>query len=482
MRLRIILRYAGVSLLMLSALMLAAGFVSLIGGSDSSTLPLFFSCAATFAVGFFPFIFVRPEADISTAEAYHIVVVSWIVACVFGMLPYLCYGGEFNFTNALFESVSGFTTTGASILNDIESLPAALLFWRTATAWVGGIGIVTIFSLMIPKGHDGRSVLSGAEISDIARSQSQRKGKSFIAGMLLVYVSMTILCFVAFKLSGMEWLDAVTNAMSTCSTCGFCVRNSSIAAYDSVAVELITMFFMTAAGISFIAIYSSMMDKQGVRLKGSEVFRAYLSFLLAGSILMAFDLKARGVYGTIPEALRAACFQLCSITTTTGYATADTTSWPAFSVALLCLASIVCGCSGSTSGGMKTDRIVIITKQIWSNIRAMVVPNAVRRPKLDGVYIREERVKDAMSFVLIYIAVLVSGAVINTLGGLDLATGVSASIACLGNVGPGFGSVGSFGNYSEFPEALKYSSMLLMIAGRLEITPMLFVLVARSSR
>lgn len=482
MRLRIVLRYAGVSLLMLSVLMLVSALVSLKDGADSSTLPLFFSAAVTFTTGMFPFIFVRPETQISTTEGYYIVVFSWITACLFGMLPYLCYGGEFTFTNALFESVSGFTTTGASILNDIESLPTALKFWRTATAWVGGIGLVTIFSLMVPKGHDGRSVLSGAEISDIARSQSQRRGKSFIMGMLMVYVCMTLLCCLAFKLTGMRWLDAVTNAMSTCSTCGFCVMNSSIAAYDSLAVEIITMVFMTAAGISFIAIYTSLQRKNGARHHGSEVFKAYLSFLAIGVILMTFDLKARGVYDSIPGALRAACFQLCSITTTTGFATADTTTWPAFSVVLLCLASIVCGCSGSTSGGMKTDRIVIITKQVWSNLRMLVNPKVVTRPKMDGVLIREDRAKDAMSFVLIYMAFLLIGAVVNTIGGLDLTTGVTAAIACLGNVGPGFGSVGSFGNYADFPEALKYGSMLLMIAGRLEITPLLFVLVARSAR
>jgi len=473
MRLRIILRYVGVSLLLVSALMLVSAIIAMFNGRDESMFPLLYSTMITFVVGIYPLIFVRPESHISTREGYAIVVGSWLSACIFGMLPYLCYGDEFTFTNSLFESVSGFTTTGASILNDIESLPLGLKFWRVSTAWVGGIGIVTIFSLLIPKSHDGRSILSGVEISDIARGQAPLRGKPFIIGMLSVYVSMTLLCGGALKLAGLSWFDAITNAMSTCSTCGFCVMNNSIAAYDSLAVELIIIAFMITSGISFIAMHSLF---RGNPIFKSEILKAYLLFLLFGTALISINLNYNRIEPTYWESLRAAAFQMCSLTTTTGFATANTTTWPSMSIVILIVASIVCGCSGSTSGGMKMDRIVMLCKQLRINIIGLMDPRTVNITRVDGKVIKESRISDTMSFVLLYLGLIMLGSIINAMGGLDLATSFSASVACIGNVGPGFGSVGSFGNYADFPVVLKFSSMLLMLAGRLEITPFLFVI------
>lgn len=476
MRLKIILRYVGVALLSLSLLMCAGGFVALHADGDDSMMPLFFSAFLSFTVGIFQLAFTRHSSNISNKDGYYIVTFSWIAVCLFGMLPYLCYSAEFSFVDAMFESVSGFTTTGASILNDIESLPEGLLFWRAGSAWVGGFGIVTIFSLIVPKGHDVRSVLSRAEMSGIAQSQASKKGKSFILGMLGIYVTLTVICTISLKLTGMRWFDAATNAMCTCSSCGFCVRNNSIAYYNNPAAEYVLSLFMILAAVSFVAFLSAFRGKNFAKFFKSTVLKCFLGMMAVSTLLTSFDLARMNGFENIDGIFRTSLFQISSIITTTGYATTDTNYWPALSMVVICVASLICGCSGSTSGGIKIDRVVILAKDILCNIRIMFNPRKIAVVRIDNNIVPQSTVTETKSYVLIYFVVLLTGAAINTLAGLDFSTGVSASMACLGNVGPGFGLVGSMGNYSSLPVLSKYVSMLLMIAGRLEIIPIVFVI------
>lgn len=470
MRARIIIRYIGTSLILVALMMAISGIVAVFNDFDTSATPLLFSAFITFITGAYPMIFVRPEPNVSTKEGIVIVVLSWIACCIFGMIPYICYGEEFTVVNALFESVSGFTTTGASILTDIESLPAGLLFWRSSTAWVGGLGIVSIFSLIIPRKMDDRSILSNAELSDLTRSQSSRTGKSFIKTMLTVYLILTSTCAVCLKLAGMGWFDAVTNAMSTCSTCGFCVKNESIGAYGSMVVEAIIIVYMTLCGISFMHIATA--SSRHGKHRMSAATKGFVLFLVFSIIATATSLIVEDNEPVL-QALRKASFQMASITTTTGFATADTTQWPAISIMLLIVASIICGCSGSTSGGMKVDRVVLLLSYIRHGIKKSTNPHRMNQAAVDGKVISDDAAIDAMKYALLYIFTIMIGSVINTMAGLDLETGITASIACLGNVGPGFGTVGSMGNYADFPAGLKISSSMLMIAGRLEIVPLL---------
>lgn len=472
MRAKVIFMYVGISLVLVAIMMALSGLVAVFSGPDDSTMPLLFSAFITFIMGIYPMIFVRPEPNISFREGVATVVLAWLACCVFGTIPYLCYGGEFTFVDAFFESVSGFTTTGASILNDIEALPAGLLFWRASTAWVGGLGIVSIFSLVIPQSLDRMSILSGAELSDIAKSQSSRHGKSFILTMLTVYITLTVTCALCLKIAGLPWFDAVTDALSTCSTCGFCIRNNSIGSYGNMGVEAIIMVFMLISGISFMQTSSYVLRKGNARRRISTVTRAYLGFVLVATLIITINLRLHQDI-TVLHALRLAAFQVCSITTTTGFATADTSVWPALSVVLLILASVVCGCSGSTSGGMKMDRVVLLLSYIRQSFRRGNSQRRLARTRLDGRIVPEDLADKTIRFVLLYVAFLVAGALINTMAGLDIPTAMTASVACLGNVGPGFGNVGSMSNYADFPVLLKLSSTILMIAGRLEIIPIL---------
>ena len=473
---KIITWYIGISLAFVALLMGVAGIVACFTPGDESRIPLLYSAFITGIVGFYPLIFVRRgDHPLSFREGNCIVVVAWIFACLFGMLPFLIYGHEFSLVNALFESVSGFTTTGASILNDIEALPRGLQLWRISTAWVGGIGIVTLFSMLIRERLD-KSTLSGAEISSVAREPfAGERSNSFAQRMLATYASLTGVTFLALIFTGMGWFDALTNAMSACSTCGFCTRNTSIAFYANPAAEIILTVAMIAAGINFGILFLAFLRGRPHFFLRSEIIKVFLGLLGITTILMTVDLMTRGHYATFGNALRDAAFQVASIATTTGFATQDTTLWPPLSMALLILCSLICGCSGSTSGGIKIDRAILAAKGIHRKVGLTVAPNAVKNIRVDGRARPDAQISDAYGYIFCYLLVVVVFAAVNIAVGIDFTTSVTASIACIGNVGPGFGEVGSMSNYAAFPAFLKVTSLLEMLIGRLEIFPVLYL-------
>ena len=473
---RVITWYIGVSLLLVAALMTLSCAIAFLTPGDSSRIPLLLSAFLTGTVGTYPLIFVRKGPHrLNFREGNSIVVGAWLLACLFGMLPFLFFGGEFSPINALFESVSGFTTTGASILNDIEALPRGLQFWRISTAWVGGIGIVTLFSMVA--GRADKSTLSGVEISDVARnSLAGDRNDRFANHMLLTYISLTIISFFSLKLTGMDWFDSATNAMSACSTCGFCIRNSSIAFYANPAAEVVLTVTMLAAAVHFGIIFLAFLRGKPRLIWKSEAIKVFLSLVGIAILIITADLIVKGRYHSIGTALRDAAFQVASISTTTGFSTRDTTLWPPLSMAVLIICSLICGCSGSTSGGIKIDRALLAAKGVYRKASQTVNPNRIQSVRIDGHIRTEEQVSDAFSYIFCYLFIMVMFAAVNIAGGLDFITGVTASIACIGNVGPGFGDVGSMSNYAEIPAFLKASSMLEMLIGRLEIFPMLYLL------
>ena len=473
---KVISWFIGISLLLVAALMTVSGMIALMTPGDDSRLSLFFSALLTGSVGLFPLIFARKAHHrLSFREGNSIVVGAWLFACFFGMLPFLFYGGEFTPVNAIFESVSGFTTTGASILNDIEALPRGLQFWRISTAWVGGIGIVTLFS-MITQGAD-KSTLSGAEISSVAREPfAGERNASFANRMLITYVVLTLISFFSLKFTGLGWFDALTNAMSACSTCGFCVRNASIAYYANPAAELVLTVSMLAAGVHFGILFLAFLSGRPKYLWKSETIKVFMSLVALAMILITIDLLVKGNYPSLGSALRDASFQVASIATTTGFATQDTTLWPPLSMSVLIICSLICGCSGSTSGGIKIDRAILAAKGIHRKVGLTVSPNRVQAVRVDGRTRSDEQVNDAFSYIFCYLFVVVVFAAVNLVFGQDFITGVTASVACIGNVGPGFGDVGSMSNFAAFPTVLKISCMVEMLIGRLEIFPILYLL------
>ena len=458
-------------------LMFISAFIAFRNGMDDSFNPLVFSGMVSLLSGFFAIITTKPQEKMTVEDGFRIVTGCWVAACVFGALPFLLFGGEFTVVNAFFESVSGFTTTGASILNNIEVLPDGMQFWRIATAWMGGIGIVTLVSLVISGQHDRHSVLSSAELSDLAKSYYGGRKRNFVYRMIAVYLIITTASAIALRLTKMPWFDATTLAMSACSTCGFCTKNLSVGFYNSWVVEAILIVAMLMGATNFSLMFSTVWpDKRTHKnLFNTQVVRWFLALVAIAILGVTANLYFSGYCATFPKALRLAAFQVCSLSTTTGFATADTNLWPTGSMGILILCSLVCGCSGSTSGGMKMDRFVIVVKSLKGLVNSLIGFKNVNRTKLDGQLKTEDNITSILAFMGVYMLIIAIGTIIFAIS-MDFKTSLTAAIACIGSVGPGFGDVGSMGNYAGFLGFQKVAAMIIMLLGRVEIFPMLIAI------
>ena len=475
--LKITIRFMGFTLLGLFVLMTFSALMAYLDHCDGSLYALLISSGVTLAAGTGCVLFTKARRNIDLKTGFFIVTGCWVAACLFGALPFVLYGHEFTFVNALFESVSGFTTTGASILNDIEAVPKGLLFWRIATAWIGGIGVVSLVSILISTRNDQHSQLAGLELSSIAKEYYRGRRRQFIYRILTVYVGLTLASAYGLHLAGMTWFDASSHAMSACSTCGFSTKNLSVAEFDSPVIEAILCVSMLLASINFSLIFSTFWPSGPNRknLFNTKIVRVFLGSVLLGILCLTINLLVSGTCKDFAEAFRTASFQMCSITTTTGFATADTNLWPSFCKAVLMIGSLVCGCSGSTSGGIKIDRVWAALRGTSEMFKSLFSTNKYGYVRMDGSTKTEDEVSSVITFIMLYLLITGVGMVVYTLGGMDFQTGLSASIACMGNVGPGFGIVGSMGNYASLSDFMKIFSVVLMLLGRLEIYPFLIV-------
>ncbi len=467
MRFSVILRYVGTVMLCLSAIMAVSAGISLVS-NDTGFYPLLLSALLTLLLGVFPMIFVSKATNITTKEGFMIVVGSWVVSCVVGMFPYLIWGGEFSLVNAWFESVSGFTTTGASILTNIEALPQGLLFWRSATNWVGGVGVVMFALLVLPSLGTNKMALSGIEMSSLAKDNYRYRTQMVAKILLITYIGLTIISTLVLKFAGMRWFDAVNHAMSACATGGFSTKNASVGFYDSPLIEWILIVIMFLSSLHYGLIYSTFTRKAN-NIFRSEVVRVYVAIIVGATFFIATSLYFADIYPNIFTSLRQSVFQVVSLITTTGFATADTNLWTPFAVVILIILSIICGCAGSTSGGAKVDRILLYFKVLVARLRGQQHPNAVIRIRLDGILQEDRQVNTVTLFLTTYFVLILLGTLTSTLFGLDLLTAFSSSVTFIGNVGPGFGAVGSLDNYAELPSLLKVQGSVLMLMGRLEI-------------
>ncbi len=469
MRYSVVIRYIGMVLLVLAAFMLASAGISYMSGVDSAYTPLVMSSLLTLLMGCFPLIFVPRTDRISQKEAYCIVVGAWVVASIVGMFPYLMWGGEFTPINAWFESVSGFTTTGASILNDIEALPRGLLFWRMSTSWIGGIGVVMFALVILPSIGKSKMMLSHFELSSLAKDNfNLYRTPTVVRIILSVYIGLTIASTLILKLCGMNWFDALCHAMSACGTCGFSTKNLSIGWFNSPLIEMVLVVIMAIAGIHFGLIFATLTRKKN-NIFRSEITRAYFSVIAVSALLIGISIWAADVYPSLWTSLRSALFHTVSLITTTGFATADCNTWTSFAILILIFCSIVCACAGSTSGGLKMDRLWLAIKMLRNRLRSQQHPNAIIRTKVDGIPQDKEMLNGVMVYIVAYMLLILAGAFINTMLGADIITGFSSSIACVSNVGPGFGEVGTMDNYSFMPAVMKFNLTALMLFGRLEI-------------
>lgn len=450
------------------ALLVPAIVASYLRGPEANA---FFVAAAIAAVaGIVSERLFRQPADFQFGrrEAFLLVTTAWISASVVGALPYIFIKGPGFVIDGLFESASGFTTTGASILVNVEGEPAGLLLWRSLTQWLGGMGIIVLGIAILPKLAVGGMQLLGAEApGPVAEKLTPRIAQTAKA-LWGIYALLTGLEAGALILLGLKPLDAVNHAFATMATGGFSTMGGSVGAYGSGAIELVVTLFMALAGVNF-ALHFKMLRGKPVEVFRDSELRLYGFVLFAGTVLLASDLLLTGRVSDVVSALRLGAFQSTTIVTTTGFATADFDAWPAFSRALLFALMFVGGCAGSTGGSIKVVRALIVCKKLAADLRRLVQPSAVLPVRVGPRAIPEEVVTSVTTFVLMFVTVFAVGGLVLAMFGLDLVTAYSASAACLGNIGPGFGLVGPTQTYAPLPAPAKLVLLCMMIVGRLEL-------------
>jgi len=384
-----------------------------------------------------------------------------------GCLPFYLSEAIPSFTDAFFETMSGFTTTGASILTDIESMPKAFLFWRSLTHWLGGMGIVVLTVAIFPLLGIGGLQLIKAE----APGPSVDKITPKIAGtakiLWIIYIFLTIMQTGLLMAGGLNLFDALTHTFGTLATGGFSPKNTSVGYYNSPYVDWITTIFMLMAGMNFILYFKLVTGQFHSILKNSE-FKAYIGIFAVSTGIAAFSLYGK-TYETISESIRYSGFQVASILTTTGFATADFEKWPMLAQIILFIVMFVGGCSGSTGGGIKVIRIITLFKQGINEMKLLIKPRGIFSIRIDGKVVSKKLVYAISGFVLLYVFLLLLTTAVVSSGEYDIVTSLSASLVTLGNIGPGFGLIGPADNYSFFQDYIKWFLSFAMMAGRLEI-------------
>ena len=412
-------------------------------------------------------------------EGLVIVALSWIVLSVLGALPYLLSGDIPNVVNALFETVSGFTTTGASILPDVEVLSKTSLFWRSFTHWIGGMGVLVFMLAILPAqaGAAGTHIMR-AESTGPSVSKLVPKIRQTAKILYAIYLSMTVIAMVIFFIGGMPLFDAVTIAFSTAGTGGFAIRNSSMAEY-SPFLQTAVAVFLFLFGISFQLYYLAFTKRIRQALRSTEL-RVYVIIVIVATTIISISIVP--FFGTGSSAFQHGFFQVASIITGTGYATFDYNTWPEICRTILMVLMFCGACAGSTSGGIKLSRLIILAKEIRSELGQLCHPRSIRKVWLDGRVIPPDVIRSIHVYLSIYVGVFAVSLLILSLDGRDMITNITAIAANLNNVGPGFEVVGPTGNYENFTTLAKSVFMFDMIAGRLELIPILMLFTPRNWR
>ncbi|HCL4436303.1 potassium transporter KefA [Clostridium botulinum] len=407
-------------------------------------------------------------------EGFLSVSVCWIVISLFGALPFYISGAIPSFVDCIFETVSGFTTTGATILKEVESLPRGILFWRSFIHWIGGMGIL-IFTLALMPSIGGTTIhLLKAESPGPTPGKIVPRIKETAKIMYLIYFAMTILQISLLLIAGMEPYDALIHAFGTAGTGGFSSMNSSVGAYNNVYIEVIITVFMLLFGVNFNVYFQLIAGNIKQAFKNEEV-KYYIGMVLIAMTIIAFNIK--GMYGgSLKEGFRQSSFQVASIVTTTGYATTNFDLWPTLSKSILALLMLTGCCAGSTGGGIKTVRIVLLFKAMKREISKIIHPRMVNSVKLDGKVVEDENISQVGLFVFAYVSIIVIAVLLVSIDGMDMETTLSSVLATIGNIGPGFKVVGPIGNFSSYSSFSKIVFSFCMLAGRLEIYPMLVML------
>lgn len=468
---RLVLRLLGAILLIEALAMAPSLAISLLYG-DSDALALLSSMALLAALGFPAWRFAHPrEQNLRAREGFLVVALSWVLLSAFGALPFVISGLIPNYIDAFFEAVSGFTTTGATLMGNFDGLPRGVMFWRSFTHWIGGMGVLVLTLALLPQMTGRSSHLVRAESPGPSLSKIVPKMGDTAKILYLIYGALTMIELAALIIAGMSPYDAAIHAMGTAGTGGFSNYGSSVGAFDSAAIDAIITFFMVLFGINFALFYRVLVGGWRDALR-SEELHWYLA-LFAGSTLFV-SLMILPQYGTFLNALRYGSFQVATIMSTTGYATADFNLWPQAVKALIVVLMFIGSCAGSTAGGIKVVRVGILCKLGCREVRRTFQPRKVQVVRFEGKGVEENRLTQVSAFFFVYVLLVLAGMFLVSLEGLyDLETNFTAVLTCISNVGPGLGHVGPVENFSGYGPFAKVVLSLLMLAGRLELFPIL---------
>lgn len=457
---------------MIGVLMLPAGVISRIYNENLN--PILISAAISLTIGMIAFFsFSKYDQLIRKREGCLIVVLSWIFMTGFGMLPFILAKEVTTIPDAIFETVSGLTTTGASILTDIESMPKGLLLWRSMTQWIGGLGIIVLTVAIFPLLGIGGIELFVAESSGPTSDKVHPRISESAKRLWYIYVGLTVSAALLYWVGGMTFYDAVNHGLTTLATGGFSTKNASMAYYDSAFIQYTAIFFMFLAGTNFTLIYFGLLGRFSRVIKSDE-FKAYSMALLILSAILFISIYSQSAISA-EFAFRKAAFQVVSLVTTTGYVTDDYTLYGE-GVGFICFMLLFLGGSaGSTAGGIKFVRHVTFFKNSWLEFKRIVHPRAIVPLIINGEMVTGRIINNIMNFLLIYLITFVFGSLTISLLGYDLATSLGSVATCLGNVGPAIGNVGPVDNFAFFSPAAKLVLSLMMLLGRLELFTILIL-------
>ncbi len=417
----------------------------------------------------------KPDtSDLFAREGFVCVGLSWVLLSVFGALPFVFSGDIPNYIDALFETVSGFTTTGASILYNPELLSRGCMFWRLFTHWIGGMGVLVFIAAILPVSGDHYIHIMRAEVPGPTVSKLVPRVRKTARILYLIYLGLTLLECLLLLLGRMSFYDALLHSFATAGTGGFSTRAQSVAAFQSPYLEIVIAVFMLLFGCNFNLFYLVLLGQSANAVR-SEEFRVYLGIIITSVVCIAVNIV--GICGGWFPAFRHSFFQVMTVLSTTGFSSFDYDTWPEFSRCILVLLMFIGGCSGSTGGGIKVSRIIILVKSYFAELKRMIHPTQVKRIWFESRPVKEETVRSILVFFFIYLLSTAFGVLVLSLDGKDFTTNLTASIACISNVGPGLSAVGPTGNYSFFSAVSKLILCFEMLLGRLEIFPIMFLLM-----
>ena len=481
MNMGIVGRIVSMVLLIEAVFMLVPILIALIDRDSDAAMGFVWTLAGTVIVSLPVYLLTRRASqEFYAQEGFVATGLSWIMLSVVGCLPFVISGEIPNLLDAFFETVSGFTTTGASILTNVEALSRPMLYWRSFSHWLGGMGVLVFLMALIPVASKTRNN------SDIyllrAESPGPEVGKltphmrSTALILYVLYIGLTVLCFIFLLFGGMPVFDSICTAFGTAGTGGFGIRNDSLASYSPFA-QNVTTIFMFLFGVNFNMYYLVLLRRFGSILRNEEL-RAYIIYCVAAIATVAISTADN--YASFGENLRHSAFQVVSIMTTTGFATVDTNLWPEIAKTALIVVMCVGACAGSTGGGMKVSRTVILAKSLRRNVRHALHPNRTVSLRMDGHPVSEQTIAAVGAYLVAYVIIVIVSFVIISLDNRSMETNMTAVLACFNNIGPGFGDVGATGNYAAFGALSKLTLCADMLLGRLEIFPLL-VMLSRST-